>query len=104
MLGCIVVCLPAVLVVTHGHATLQPLSYSAWSAVINRSGVNRIWVLLSLAASGPLLCLPFAWAWNRRADRLNREAALPPPELVAVPGVWPPPPMPSASSPTAPKL
>ena len=32
------------------------------------------------------------WAWNRRADRLNREAALPLPAPVAVPGSWPPPP------------
>ena len=31
-------------------------------------------------------------AWNRRADRLNRETALPPVVAAAVPGVWPPPP------------
>lgn len=38
-----------------------------------------------------LWCVPTQWAWNRRADRLNREAILP---LVsaAIPGVWPPPP------------
>jgi len=31
-------------------------------------------------------------AWNRRADRLNREPSLPLPAVADVPGVWPPPP------------
>ena len=39
---------------------------------------------------------PVIWAWNRRADRLNRKAALPPPVAAAAPGVWPPPPTVSA--------
>ncbi len=42
--------------------------------------------------AGFLLSMPQIWAWNRRADRLNREASLPQPDLAAAPGVWPPPP------------
>ncbi len=37
-------------------------------------------------------CFCQHWAWNRRADRLNREPSLPQPIAAAVPGVWPPPP------------
>jgi len=48
-------------------------------------------------AAGFLFSIPQIWAWNRRADRLNREASLPPPTLAAVPGVWPPPPSVPAS-------
>jgi hypothetical protein len=45
-----------------------------------------------------VLAIAFLWlflthrAWNRRADRLNREPRLPQPVAAAVPGVWPPPP------------
>ncbi len=46
-------------------------------------GVACVMLAVSLASR---------WAWNRRADRLNREAILPPLEPVVVPGVWPPPP------------
>lgn len=34
---------------------------------------------------------PSFWAWNRRADRLNREG-ITPPAAAEVTGVWPPPP------------
>ena len=47
---------------------------------------------LPAVALGFLLSLPQIWAWNRRADRLNREASLPQPAPAAAPGVWPPPP------------
>ncbi len=53
-------------------------------------------VLLSIAPLATLLWIvivyPWVWAWNRRADRLSREAALLPSAPAAVPGVWPPPP------------
>ena len=39
------------------------------------------------------LCVCQHWAWNRRADRLNREAALTPPVTAVLIGVWPPPPL-----------
>lgn len=35
---------------------------------------------------------PVIWAWNRRADRLNREP-MPRPAVADVPGIWPPPPI-----------
>ncbi len=47
---------------------------------------------------------PAVWAWNRRADRLNR-AATAPQELPANDtGVWPPPPTVSASADTLPRM
>ena len=41
-----------------------------------------------------LYCFPTHWAWNRRTDRLNREASLLQPQLFSVidASVWPPPP------------
>ncbi len=39
-----------------------------------------------------LLSLAHRWAWNRRADRLNREAAAPQAVPAILPGAWPPPP------------
>ena len=36
------------------------------------------------------------YAWNRRADRLNREGLVPLPIPAEMPGVWPPPPAVSA--------
>ena len=47
--------------------------------------------------------LPARWAWNRRANRLTREASLPQPSLAIDTGVWPPPPSASASANTLPK-
>ena len=39
-----------------------------------------------------LWCVCQHWAWNRRADRLNREPILLEPVVTNSPGVWPPPP------------
>ena len=57
------------------------------------------WHLLVILAVVPLSTFwyiatlyPSVWAWNRRADRLNREAAAPQAVPAALPGVWPPPP------------
>ena len=74
--------IPPVVAVEHwinGTAPTTVLSYGAFAIAIGFAG-----------------CFCQHWAWNRRADRLNREAALPPPAAVAVPGVWPPPPVVSA--------
>ena len=46
---------------------------------------------------------PTRWAWNRRADRLNREASLPQPALATDTSVWPPPPIASLSADALPK-
>ena len=46
----------------------------------------------SLTVFGILATFSAHWAWNRRADRLNREPAVPQPVFVNAPGVWPPPP------------
>jgi len=50
-----------------------------------------------------LYCFPTHWAWNRRADRLNREASLPQPALAIDAGVWPPPPIASIPADALPK-
>lgn len=39
-----------------------------------------------------LWLFPTHWAWNRRADRLNRGLSQPLPTLADVSGIWPPPP------------
>ena len=57
------------------------------------------WSLVVLLLMVPLftacisaIAYPWVWAWNRRADRLNREASVPLAVPAALPGVWPPPP------------
>ena len=53
-------------------------------------------LLLGLALSLPLLfftfCLPYHWAWNRRAGRLGEADEHAPEAAEAAVGVWPPPP------------
>ena len=87
--GYTALCLAAVLAHNQGHFRHLSFSHSTYVNAITRSGANHAWVLLLLAISGTLLCLPSAWAWNRRADRLSREAGLPQPAPAAS-GVWPP--------------
>jgi hypothetical protein len=48
--------------------------------------------ILVFGVLGFIWLLLLRWAWNRRADRLNREASLPKPAVDVAPGVWPPPP------------
>jgi len=62
----------------------------AWA--IATTPTTMLCYVLGWVAFVILWCLPTHWAWNRRADRLNREAGLPQALLVALPGVWPPPP------------
>jgi len=57
------------------------------------------WYLLVLFSVVPVSAFcwiavlsPWVWAWNRRADRLGREAPLPQAAPIVLPGVWPPPP------------
>ena len=47
---------------------------------------------------------PTVWAWNRRADRLNREPAAPQALPAIDTSVWPPPPTVSASADTLPRI
>ena len=53
-------------------------------------------LLLSLVLSLPLLfltfCLPYHWAWNRRAARLRQQGKRTPEADDSGAGVWPPPP------------
>ena len=68
--------------------------------VVAENWLNSTTPEASLFACGLLLLAAFLmlflahWAWNRRADRLNREGLVPLP--AAMPGVWPPPPKISA--------
>lgn len=61
-------------------------------------------IFLSLLVFNIAINLLQRWAWNRRADRLNREASLPQPALTSDMGVWPPPPSVSASADAPPRL
>jgi len=54
--------------------------------------MQYVFTILVFGALGFVWLLLLQWAWNRRADRLNREASSPQPALAATPGVWPPPP------------
>lgn len=45
-----------------------------------------------------LICVCQHWAWNRRADRLNREGIMTTPAATELAGVWPPPPIVSADN------
>lgn len=65
------------------------LSYAV--AFANMTMAPRLSLMLQVVL-GPLVLVPFAWAWNRRANRLNRETSVPQPTLATAPGVWPPPP------------
>jgi hypothetical protein len=57
---------------------------------IHSSIIGFVWPFLAVLLY--MYALPFVWAWNRRADRLSREASLPQPVVSVAPGVWPPPP------------
>lgn len=67
-----------------------------------RDAVNHLWsqgtpaeyIFIYLVLAGIILAFLLAerWAWNRRAERLNREGSPSQPAVAAAPGVWPPPP------------
>ncbi len=60
---------------------------------INRTPPSVVFIPCCLILAVMLLCVFLThWAWNRRADRLNREPSLPLPAVADAPGVWPPPP------------
>lgn len=72
---------------------------------LNKTPPGTVLFYWSLAVIFVFLhCLPTHWAWNRRADRLNREASLPQPALTSDMGVWPPPPSVSTSADAPPRL
>ncbi len=54
--------------------------------------MQYVFTILIFGVFGFIWLLLLRWAWNRRADRLNREVCLPQPAPAAAPGVWPPPP------------
>jgi len=80
--------------VHHAPWHLFALLYRMSVKYLLSQGTPAEYALTLAGLAGTNLAFLFAlrWAWNRRADRLNREASLPPPALAAVPGVWPPPP------------
>lgn len=80
------------------HRTLPPVASETLSTLqAMGADPNTRALLIGLALSLPLLfftfCLPYHWAWNRRAARL-REAGqeIGRAEAETVAGVWPPPP------------
>ena len=74
---------------------LCSFAYQIQLKVIYKDGgspMDYVFIILAFAAFGFVWLLLLRWAWNRRAERLNREASLPKPALSIDPGVWPPPP------------
>ena len=80
-----------------GHHPLPPLASETLSTLqaMGADPGTRV-LLIGLALSLPLLfftfCLPYHWAWNRRAARLREQGETGPAAAEARAGVWPPPP------------
>ena len=78
---------------TAKHHTAKAAPVAATEAWMNATTPSTaLCYLLGGMAFVVLLCIVTQWAWNRRADRLNRIAALPQSVPFDLPGVWPPPP------------
>lgn len=77
------------------HRSLPPLVSETLSTLqaMGADPGTRV-LLLGLALSLPLLfftfCLPYHWAWNRRAARLREQKAREPEPAEARADVWPP--------------
>lgn len=65
--------------------------------------LQYVTTVLVFSTLGFAWLLALRWAWNRRAKRLNYEATLPQPVLMAALSVWPPPPAVSTSADVLPK-
>ena len=79
------------------HSALPPVASETLSTLQSMVADPGTRVLLAgLALSLPLLfftfCLPYHWAWNRRAARLREQGEMEPAgdEAAARAGVWPP--------------
>jgi len=77
------------------HSALPPLvseTLSTLQAMVADPGTRVL--LAGLVLSLPLLfftfCLPYHWAWNRRAARLREQGETAPEVSAARAGVWPP--------------
>ena len=78
---------------TAQHHEVKAAPVVATEAWMNGTPPGAALFYCSLAmAFVSLGCFPIHWAWNRRADRLNREVNLPQSVVSVAPGVWPPPP------------
>ncbi len=78
---------------TAKHHTAKAAPVAATEAWMNAAApATVLYYALGAAALIILLCILTQWAWNRRVDRLNREASVPLAVPAALPGVWPPPP------------
>ncbi len=76
------------------HRPLSPLVAEAITTLAamvadRQTRILLLGLLLALPALFFLFCLPYHWAWNRRAARLR--AAPPAPDVPDEPGLWPPP-------------
>ena len=75
---------------------LCSIAYRIQLDVMSKDGgspMDYVFTILAFAAFGFVWLLLLRWAWNRRAERLNREASLPHPAALAIDtAVWPPPP------------
>ncbi len=89
------------LLVYYDYTTTQRHEKKIQPVVVTENWLNSTLPKAALFVCGIILAAALMmlflthWAWNRRADRLNRETPLP---LAAAetPGVWPPPPLVSA--------
>jgi len=74
---------------------LCSIAYRIQLKVIYKNGdspMDYVFIILIFGVLGFVWLLLLRWAWNRRAERLNREPSLPQSALAVAPGVWPPPP------------
>ena len=78
----------------HLHWRLIKLLYSFGLRDFLRDNppLDYAYVVAAMSGLGFGFISALRWAWNRRADRLNQEAALTPPVAALSSGVWPPPP------------
>lgn len=81
--------------VHHAPWHLFALLYSVGLKHLLSQGTPVEYAFILSGGAVTILVFLFAlrWAWNRRADRLNREAILPHLALTTDRGVWPPPPV-----------
>ncbi len=81
-------------------------AYRTQLSIMSKDGespIDYVFITLGFAALNVVFLLSLRWAWNRRADRLNREANEPQALLAIDTGIWPPPPTVSASADTLPR-
>ena len=80
---------------TYHDTKIPPVAAAERWMTHSSTQTSLIYLFMSacLVAACILAGAAHQWAWNRRADRLNREPVLPQPIFADAPDAWPPPPM-----------